>query len=319
MAPSAVLFEPSYTALKNLQHKVHKYTTTLAVRVAEVKRGVDRVDAKVDKVKTEVAEIKTEVAEIKTEVAEIKTEVAEIKTENSLFNQTQSLNNHTYIQLNSIQKWLDDQIEPIIAYVQDRDYYRYIVAKGFPNRVKDFWRLVLDPKTLTDLARHYSVRDWERWKRATLRDTDVSYYMELEDAVIAHPYKAQEDQDNNSITGSESTSLQEVESTSSQDVDDQGSQPSRVISVHIRVSSNTERRDLVERLMALKREDPGRRSHNDSPKLQNRMRHQDGRLVHTSELIGQHRDRSSRDRSPRGELTQSAPSTTIDPNLNDRP
>ncbi|OCK93459.1 uncharacterized protein K441DRAFT_661294, partial [Cenococcum geophilum 1.58] len=84
---------------------------------------------------------------------------------NSLFNQTQSLNNYTYIQLNSIQKWLDDQIEPITAYVQDGDCYRYIVAKGFPNRVKDFWRLISDPKTLIDLARHYS------------------------DTVIAHPYK----------------------------------------------------------------------------------------------------------------------------------
>ncbi|OCK94431.1 uncharacterized protein K441DRAFT_660321 [Cenococcum geophilum 1.58] len=82
MAPSAVPFEPFYTALKNLRHKVHKHTTTSvnltlpirpsdlstdsnpyldgaigmlsdstaflynndapwAVRVAEVKRGVD--------------------------------------------------------------------------------------------------------------------------------------------------------------------------------------------------------------------------------------------------------------------------------------
>ena len=55
--------------------------TPWAVRVMEVKKGVERVDAKVDEVKTEVAEIKTKVAEIKTEVAEIKTEVAEIKTE----------------------------------------------------------------------------------------------------------------------------------------------------------------------------------------------------------------------------------------------
>ena len=114
MAPLAVPFEPSYTALKNLRHKVYNHAATLvnlflpirpqdlstdstpyldgainilsnttaflynnntlqAVRVIEVKKGVDRVDAKVDKVKTKVAEIKTEVAEIKTEVVEIKT------------------------------------------------------------------------------------------------------------------------------------------------------------------------------------------------------------------------------------------------------
>ena len=100
MAPSAVPFEPSYTALKNLRHKVYNHTATSvnlslpmrpqdlstdstpyldgaigmlsdttaflyddnapwAVRVIEVKKGVDRVDAKVNEVKTEVAEIKT--------------------------------------------------------------------------------------------------------------------------------------------------------------------------------------------------------------------------------------------------------------------
>ena len=99
MAPSALPFEPSYTALKNLRQKVHRHTSNFsldltlptrphdpstdsnpyldgaigmlsdstaflydddapwAVRVMEVKRGVERVDAKVDEVKTEVAEI----------------------------------------------------------------------------------------------------------------------------------------------------------------------------------------------------------------------------------------------------------------------
>ena len=120
MAPSAVPFEPSYAALTNLRHKIHKHTTSVnltlpirpsdlstdsspyldgaigilsdstallydddapwAVKVIEVKKAVDRVNIKVNKVKTEVMEIKIEVAEIKTEVAEIKTEVAEIKT-----------------------------------------------------------------------------------------------------------------------------------------------------------------------------------------------------------------------------------------------
>ena len=114
MALLAIPFKPSYTALKNLCHKIYKHTTTVvnltlpiwlqdlsidvnaylddtigmlsdlmaflydddapwAVRVIEVKKGVDRVDVKVYEVKTKVVEIKTEVAEIKTEVAEIKT------------------------------------------------------------------------------------------------------------------------------------------------------------------------------------------------------------------------------------------------------
>ena len=121
MAPSAVPFEPSYTALRNLRQKIHKHTTTSvnltlpirpqdlstdsnpyldgaigmlsdstaflydddapwAIRVAEVKRGVDRVDAKVDEVKTQVNEVKTQVNEVKTQVNEVKTQVNKVKT-----------------------------------------------------------------------------------------------------------------------------------------------------------------------------------------------------------------------------------------------
>ncbi|OCK93458.1 uncharacterized protein K441DRAFT_661290 [Cenococcum geophilum 1.58] len=97
MAPSALPFEPSYTALKSLRQKVSNYTTTSvtlphrpknlstdlhpylnnaivtlststaylyddnapwAVRVVEVKKGVERVNTKVDEVKAEVAEVK---------------------------------------------------------------------------------------------------------------------------------------------------------------------------------------------------------------------------------------------------------------------
>jgi len=172
MAPSAVPFEPSYTALKNLRQKIHKHTTTSvnltlpirpqdlstdstpyldgaigmlsdstaflydddapwAVRVAEVKRGVDRVDAKVDEVKTQVDEVKTQVDKVKTQVDEVKTQVDEVKTqvaevgtqirslEERLTDQVDdarvSLHNHTAIQPNSLRKWLDDPIEPILA------------------------------------------------------------------------------------------------------------------------------------------------------------------------------------------------------------
>jgi len=107
----------------------------------------------------------------------------------SLCNQTESLRNHTAIQLNSLRKWLGDPIEPVSTIALVKDLLKYTVAEGFPSRVKDFWRLVSDPTTLSKLARHYSVSDWDRWKRATSRDTDVTCYMEIEDAVTAHPYK----------------------------------------------------------------------------------------------------------------------------------
>jgi len=63
------------------------------------------------------------------------------------------------------------------------------VGEGFPSRVKDFWKLVLNPTTLTELIRYYLVQDWDQWKRASLKDTEVTCYMELEDAVTTHPYR----------------------------------------------------------------------------------------------------------------------------------
>ncbi|OCK95679.1 uncharacterized protein K441DRAFT_658391 [Cenococcum geophilum 1.58] len=141
MAPSALPFEPSYTALKSLRQKVSNYTTTSitlpyrpenlstdlhpyldnaivtlststaylydnnapwAIRVVEVKEGVERVNTKVEEVKAEVAEVKAQVDEVDKKVDEVdkkvdevdkkvdevdkkvdevKTEIAEIKTQ----------------------------------------------------------------------------------------------------------------------------------------------------------------------------------------------------------------------------------------------
>ena len=231
MAPSAVPFEPSYAALTNLRHKIHKHTTSVnltlptrpsdlstdsnpyldgaigilsdstallydddapwAVKVIEVKKAVDRVDTKVDEVKTEVAEIKTEVAGIKTEVAEIKTEMKllENRLESQIDDVRTAVNNGRAIQLNSLRKWLDDPIQPISAFVQIEDRQRYMVAADFPTTVREFWRLLPNKSALIRLANHYSVAGWDRWKRATSGDTDVTCYMELEDAVTAHPDK----------------------------------------------------------------------------------------------------------------------------------
>src|SRR6266567_5059085 len=119
MAPSAVPFEPSYTALKNLHHKVYKYTATsvnltLPIRPQDPSTDVNpyldnaigmlsestaflyddeapwavrvmevksEVLTAVDKVNVKVDEVKAEVAELKTDVAELKTDVAELKTD----------------------------------------------------------------------------------------------------------------------------------------------------------------------------------------------------------------------------------------------
>jgi len=151
--------------------------------------------------------------------------------------------------------------------------------------------------------------------------------------------RPREDQDSDSA---ESTSSREVNSTSSrdiddqpslQDIDDQPSQPSRVISVQLRVPTDTEGRygDVIERMIvAADREDRGGNRRRDPPedpyggyvlgwridspttteRRRSRMRHPNGRSVHTSELQGifqgLYQERGARDYSSKeGETMES--------------
>ncbi len=202
MAPSALPFEPSYTALKSLRQKISNYTTTSitlphrpenlstdlhpyldnaivtlststaylyddnapwAVRVVEVKKGVERVDTKLDDVKTtfkaQVDEVKAQVDEVDKKVDEVKAEVAEVKAE--IDDVRTAVNNGMAIQLNSLRKWLDDPIQPVSASVQIGDCQRYTVAADFPTTVREFWKLLSNKLTLVQLAKHYSVVGWE--------------------------------------------------------------------------------------------------------------------------------------------------------------
>src|SRR6266571_3110790 len=109
MAPSALPFEPSYTVLKNLHNKIHKYNVTsvnftLPLQPQDPSTDVHpyldnaigilsnstaflydndapwavrtmEVKKGVDKVDMKVDGVKAEVAELKTDVAELKTDV----------------------------------------------------------------------------------------------------------------------------------------------------------------------------------------------------------------------------------------------------
>ena len=107
-----------------------------AVRVMEVKKGVERVDAKVDEVKTEVTEIKTEVAEIKIGMRLM--EVHQEFLEKQIDNIRSGINNTMALQLNSFRKWLDDPIRPVSAAVLIEDCCRFTVAADFPTTVREF-------------------------------------------------------------------------------------------------------------------------------------------------------------------------------------
>ena len=117
MTLSALPFKPSYTTLKSLRQKVSNYTTTSvtlphrpenlstdlypylnnaivtlstltaylydnnapqAVRVVEVKKGVERVDIKVDEVKAEVAEVKAQVDKVDKKVDKVNKKVNKV-------------------------------------------------------------------------------------------------------------------------------------------------------------------------------------------------------------------------------------------------
>ena len=151
MAPSTP-FQPSYTALQSLQQKVYDSTTTTitlpirpenlttdlhpyldnaivalststaylyddnapwAVRVIEVKKGVERVDAKLDDAKTtlegQIDDVKTT---LEGQIDDVKIQVDELQA---------GVNNNIALQRNSLRKWLNDLIIPILAPIRVRD------------------------------------------------------------------------------------------------------------------------------------------------------------------------------------------------------
>ena len=131
MAPSATPFKPSYTALKNLHHKVHKHSATsvnltLPIRPQDLATdvhpylddaigllshstaflyddnapwavNVTEVKKGVEKVDVKVAEVKAEVAEVKTQMKSLEerltTQVDDVKTQ--VDDVRASLHNHT--------------------------------------------------------------------------------------------------------------------------------------------------------------------------------------------------------------------------------
>lgn len=95
----------------------------------------------------------------------------------------------TALQINSLRRMLDDPIEPISAPIEFESGRRYMVARDFPETIKDFWKLIHETSTLSRLVRHYSVRGWQKWNRCNSDDTEASLYDDLDDAVAAHPHK----------------------------------------------------------------------------------------------------------------------------------
>ena len=95
----------------------------------------------------------------------------------------------TALQVNSLRRMLDDPIEPISAPIELESGRRYMVARDFPETIKDFWKLIHDSSTLSRLVRHYSVAGWQKWNRCSSDDAEASLYDDLDAAVAAHPHK----------------------------------------------------------------------------------------------------------------------------------
>src|SRR6266700_682590 len=110
---------------------------------SEVLAAIDRVNIKVEEVKTNIAELKTNIAGLKhsMRIMEVHSEFLENQIDSvkeDVDNVRSNVNNGVTIQLNSLQKWLNDPIEPVSAVDRTRDRPKYTIAKGFPYSVKDF-------------------------------------------------------------------------------------------------------------------------------------------------------------------------------------
>jgi len=233
MAPSALPYERSHTALKTLHRTIHERAAapvylalperprnlsterdpyiddaismlstsanylynehrTWVLNTLEVKDGIDTLNRRIGRVEKDVRDVKSQVDEVKSQVDEVKSQVAKFENQvdehfTKLESQAeQRFINSTGIQLNSLRKLLDETIEPILAPVRVGDEQRYTAAKEFPETVRDFWKLVLNPSALANLARHYSISGWRRWGRHGSDDTDATEYNSLEDAITAH-------------------------------------------------------------------------------------------------------------------------------------
>ena len=83
-----------------------------------------------DEVKTQVDEVKTQVHKVKVSIRLI--EVNQEFLKKQIDNVRNGVNNGMAIQLNSLQKWLDDPIQPVSAYILIKDEVRFTIAIGFP-------------------------------------------------------------------------------------------------------------------------------------------------------------------------------------------
>jgi len=143
----------------------------------KISEKFDDLDKKVGRLESEVADVKREIKQLGIRTGRLEIQVEDVKTQ------------MTALQINSLRRTLDDPIEPISAPVELENGRRYMVAKDFPETIKDFWTLIHDSSTLSRLVRHYSVHGWQKWNRSNSDDTEASLFDNLDDAVAAHPHK----------------------------------------------------------------------------------------------------------------------------------
>ncbi|KAL4787084.1 hypothetical protein BJX76DRAFT_40668 [Aspergillus varians] len=159
--------------VEKVDHKVDRFEQG-------AKEALTGLSDRLDDVEEDLKELKKEVKDVQSQVKDVQSQVESLQ---------RGIENGSARQINMLRNGLKDSIEPIYAPALVAGKTTFVLSSDFPRTVADCWRLLQDPRALTRLAKHYSVTDWERWQRSSSNDTERTDYLNLEDAVAAHPYQ----------------------------------------------------------------------------------------------------------------------------------
>jgi hypothetical protein len=161
-------------------------TTKFSGKLDDVDKKVDALERNFDE-KFEAVDKKLDALERNFEAVDKKLDAVDRRVDRKI----EDVKNQVMaLQRNSLRRVLDDPIEPISGPDKLEDGQEiYTVAEGFPQTVRDFWKLADDLPALSRLARHYRFPGWEEWKKTDSDDSDATLYDNLEDAVAAYPSK----------------------------------------------------------------------------------------------------------------------------------
>ncbi|KAL2859999.1 uncharacterized protein BJX67DRAFT_334995 [Aspergillus lucknowensis] len=164
--------------IKTVDGKVEKVDHKVDRFEQGARGALSALSVRLDEVETDLKGLKKEVKDVQSQVKDVQSQVESLQ---------RGIENGSARQINALRNRLKDSIEPIYAPALVAGKQTFVLSPDFPRTVADCWRLLQDTPALVRLAKHYSVTDWERWQRGSSDDTERTDYVNIEDAVTAHP------------------------------------------------------------------------------------------------------------------------------------